>query len=310
MSAQSSRPVFVLVRVLGHSSAFTQILCRSPYFLLVLCFCMAYRWRSFEKTRMNLRSLGCKGGLACFFLASQSVAIFAALLLTRVSNVALLINTSPCFCALLDTFCLKEKTPKRTIVMIIFGIFSVGIIIGGDVVLDPDLTFGNIVALINPISWAFYWAIVREHSKAHPQLEKWDRLLALQVGSGIVIVLIGIIAYAVNPSDLETTVKPVDWLWYFLLGGIVLPVCLLLFSLAPVYITTAEMGCVKMIETVLAPIYIYLYSGEKPASSTYVGGSILITTIIGHSIAAIRDQKSQTSEEVSPSHIVVKAVGD
>ena len=83
-----------------------------PYFLLVLCFCMAYRWRSFEKTRMNLRSLGCKGGLACFFLASQSVAIFAALLLTRVSNVVLLINTSPCFCALLDTFCLKEKNPK------------------------------------------------------------------------------------------------------------------------------------------------------------------------------------------------------
>ena len=76
-----------------------------------------------------------------------------------------------------------------------------------------------------------------------------------------------------------------------------LPVCLLLFSLAPVYITTAEMGCVKMIETVLAPIYIYLCS-EEPASSTYVGGSILIATIIGHSIAAIRDQKSQTSEEV------------
>ena len=104
--------------------------------------------------------------------------------------------------------------------------------------------------------------------------------------------------------------KPIDWLWYFLLGGVVLPVCLLLFSLAPVYITTAEMGCIKMIETVLAPLYIYLYSGEKPVTSTYIGGIILITTIIGHSIAAIRDQKSQTSEEVSPSHIVVEAVGD
>ena len=241
---------FVLVRVLGHSSAYPMH--AGLHTLLVLCFCMA-RVESFEKTRMNLNPLYKEVWRVSFL--SKSVAIFAALLLARVNNVALLINTSPCFCALLDTFCLKEKPPKRTIVMIIFGIFSVGIIIGGDVVLDPDLTFGNIVALINPISWAFYWAIVREHSKAHPQLEKWDRLLALQVGSGIVIILIGIIAYAVNPSDLETTVKPVDWLWYFLLGGIVLPVCLLLFSLAPVYITTAEMGCVKMIETVLASIY-------------------------------------------------------
>ena len=251
---------------------------------------------------MNLRSLGCK----------EVWRVFLASVRYRGTvwhgTTSLTTNTSPCFCALLDTFCLKEKTPKRTIVMIIFGIFSVGIIIGGDVVLDPDLTFGNIVALINPISWAFYWAIVREHSKAHPQLEKWDRLLALQVGSGMVIVLIGII-YAVNHLTWNYC-EPIDWLWYFLLGGVVLPVCLLLFSLAPVYITTAEMGCIKMIETVLAPLYIYLYSGEKPVTSTYIGGIILITTIIGHSIAAIRDQKSQVSEEVSSSHIVVKAVGD
>ena len=304
----SGSPVFVLVRVLGHSSAFTQVLCRSPYFLLVLCICMAYRWGSIEKTRSNLRSLGWKGIFACVFLASQSVAIFAALLLTRVSNVALLINTSPCFCALLDTFCLKEKTPKRTIVMIIFGLASVGIIIGGDVVLDPDLTFGNIVALINPISWAFYWAIVREHSKANPQLEKWDRLLALQVGSGVVIVIIGTIAYLVDPSDLQNTVEPIDWLWYFLLGGIVLPVCLLLFSLAPVYITTAEMGCIKMIETVLAPIYIYLYSGEEPVSSTYIGGIVLVSTIIGHSVAAIRDQSDPVSEKSNPNHLFLDAI--
>lgn len=152
------------------------------------------------------------------------------------SNVALLINTSPCFCALLDTFCLKETTPRRTLIMIIFGLISVGIIVAGDVNLDPRYTLGNIVALINPISWSFFWAIGREHSKANPGQDKWDRLLSLQIGSGIVIVIVGCVAYLMNPIDLETTVRPIDWLWYLLLGGIILPLCLLLFSLAPIYI--------------------------------------------------------------------------
>ena len=244
----SGSPVFVLVRVLGHSSAFTQLLCRSPFFMLVLIIAMFYKWKNIRNIINNLKLLGIKGSLACIFLASQSVAIFVALLLTRVSNVALLINTSPCFCALLDTFCLKERTPMRTIVMIIFGLISVAIIVIGDVNLDPTYTLGNIIALINPISWALFWAIGREHSKANPNLDKWDRLLSLQVGSGIVVCIVGFIAYLINPIDLETTVRPVDWLWYLLLGGIVLPLCLLLFSLAPIYIVS-----------IYVYIYIYIY---------------------------------------------------
>ena len=118
---------------------------------------------------------------------------------------------------------IEERTPMRTIVMIIFGLISVAIIVIGDVNLDPTYTLGNIIALINPISWALFWAIGCEHSKANPNLDKWDRLLSLQVGSGIVVCIVGFIAYLINPIDLETTVRPVDWLWYLLLGGIVLP---------------------------------------------------------------------------------------
>ena len=49
-------------------------------------------------------------------------------------------------------------------------------------------------------------------------------------------------------------------------------------------------GCIKMIETILAPIYIYLYAGEEPIGSTYIGGTILIATIIGHSVVALREE--------------------
>ena len=76
------------------------------------------------------------------------------------------------------------------------------------------------------------------------------------------------------------------------------------------------MGCIKMIETILAPIYIYLYAGEEPIGSTYIGGTILIATIIGHSIVALReehppvvvddnDEEDDTNDETTSSNVSI-----
>ena len=42
----------------------------------------------------------------------------------------------------------------------------------------------------------------------------------------------------------------------------------LLFSLAPMFISTTEMGCIKMLEMGLIPLYGYFYSNEVPAAHT------------------------------------------
>ena len=78
----------------------------------------------------KIAAVGAAGLVGCVFLAAQSIAIYCALLLTRVSNVALLINTSPCFCALGDIYWLGERVPMRTVAMIVMGLISVAVIIG------------------------------------------------------------------------------------------------------------------------------------------------------------------------------------
>ena len=67
-----------------------------------------------------------------------------------------------------------------------------------------------------------------------------------------------------------------------------------------------------MIETILAPIYIYLYAGEEPIGSTYIGGTILIATIIGHSIVALREEHppvvvddNDTNDETTSSNVSI-----
>jgi len=83
------------------------------------------------------------------------------------------------------------------------------------------------------------------------------------------------------PEQAETIEAPLDWFWYllgedmhvqntlqvtlvlgytydmpiprsryFLFGGVCLPITVCLFSLAPSYISTSEMSCIKMLEVV------------------------------------------------------------
>ena len=50
-----------------------------------------------------------------------------------------------------------------------------------------------------------------------------------------------------------------------------IPVVLVLFSLAPRFIATAEMGCIKQLETLCAPFWVYLYDGTARNKAVFIG---------------------------------------
>ena len=70
-------------------------------------------------------------------------------------------------------------------------------------------------------------------------------------------------------------ISSTDWGVYFLFGGVILPTTCLLFSAAPIFISTTLMGCIKQLEMVLIPIYGYLYEGEIPRTEAILGASFL-----------------------------------
>jgi len=289
-------PVFILVRVLKHSTAWTQIACRSVFFVPVMLIAAALKWRTPSVALLHVRRLGWRGFAACVFVAAQSFCIVTALRLTTVANVALLINTSPAFTATLDYFFLREPLPLRTKLMILGGMLSVGIILGSDVAFAADNMVGNVIALGNPVSWACYWAIVRARSKqltcdaaataaaletaASGQRtgaptastfthDKWDDILLFQLGYGGIgaVVASGFnVVTGAWPSEAATINAPIDWLWYFCFGGLCLPICVCLFSLAPSYISTSEMSCIKMTEVAIAPLYAFWYEAAEPST--------------------------------------------
>ena len=63
-----------------------------------------------------------------------------------------------------------------------------------------------------------------------------------------------------------------------------------LLTVGPRYITAAEVSLLMPLETVIAPLLIWLVLGEQPATATLVGGPIVILTLLAHPLQSLRPQ--------------------
>ena len=61
-----------------------------------------------------------------------------------------------------------------------------------------------------------------------------------------------------------------------------------LITLAPRYITAAEVNLFFLLETVLGPFWVWLVIKEQPSAETIVGGVVIIATIATHSILSLK----------------------
>lgn len=74
----------------------------------------------------------------------------------------------------------------------------------------------------------------------------------------------------------------------FVLCAIIIPISFYLILEGPRYITSSEVGLIMLIETVLGPYWVWLAIGEEPSFSTAIGGTIVIISILLHSIWSLK----------------------
>jgi len=61
-----------------------------------------------------------------------------------------------------------------------------------------------------------------------------------------------------------------------------------LVTIAPRFITAAEVNLFFLLETILGPIWVWLVIKEQPSLETILGGSVIILTIAIHSFLALK----------------------
>ncbi|WP_315980212.1 hypothetical protein [Aliamphritea spongicola] len=71
---------------------------------------------------------------------------------------------------------------------------------------------------------------------------------------------------------------------------VVLPAAFILITLGPMRIPAAEVSMMMLLETALGPLWVWLILNEIPPTATLQGGSVVVFTLLAHSLLRWRKQ--------------------
>jgi drug/metabolite transporter (DMT)-like permease len=204
-----------------------------------------------------------------FVLATKFTTAANAILLQYVAQ--LLIIT------VIGIWMLKEKTRLIDVIAIVF-------IFGGMVLffldnLSAGGLMGNIFGIIAGISFGFLFIFARMQKEGSP-------VETILLGN-ILTAIIGVPFTFVQFPDASS------WIGILLLGVVQLGIPYVLYSIAIKHITALEAVLTSTIEPILNPTWVFLVLGERPGQWAFVGGLIVIVSVIVRGILAnVRRAKS------------------
>jgi drug/metabolite transporter (DMT)-like permease len=73
-----------------------------------------------------------------------------------------------------------------------------------------------------------------------------------------------------------------------IMGLLISPISRVFLGNGAKYISASEVSLLMIIETIMAPIWVWIFLDEVPSSYTFIGGSIIIATLIINSIYTLK----------------------
>ena len=251
-----------IIRSFEEASIWQILFLRSFFFLLAL---IAFLLVTYKKNTFNIiKESGLPGLLGGFVLSFSFVAFVVAMSNTTVANVVFIISTQTMFLAIFGYFYLKEKVSLIGLISILLAMCGIIIMVGDSI--SGGSLFGNIVALAIPINFAILVMIIRKNTKV-------DMVPAIFY-SGIFSLIYGFFlaeSFEFTKHDL--------WMG-FLLGVPQLAVSFICITIGSRTVESATVGILMLMETLCAPLWVWLFLNEITPISVFIGGAVIISAII------------------------------
>lgn len=207
-----------------------------------------------------------------------------AIALTNAANVLVIISATPLFAALFSRVLLGERLARRTAIAIGCGMLGVIVTVSGG--LRGGIVIGDLIALVVPLSIALAFTVTR--------LLRIENAWPYYALSGPITALMA------WPSAAPLAPAGLDVLWIALIVLIVSPLSFALISIGPRHLPSAEVSLLLLLETVLGPLWVWLGVGEAPTARAFIGGAILLATLIWHSLASLRRERRPPEVALTP----------
>ncbi len=227
--------------------------------------------RHFQPGNTALRP-GKAGLIAGICYGLSTITFLGGVFNTTTANVVFIVAFTPMFAALFGWLFLAEHPSRATWITMLAMIFGVGLIVSGG--LSAGETLGNLSALATTVLLAGAITIGRK--------TRVDLGLVPLVAT-IIPAIVGLTMMA--PDGLTSVPSPS---WVLFDGLVMLPVAFWCLATGPKYLTGAEVGMCYLLETVLAPIWVWMIFSEEMQARTLLGGAILILSLVGHALWQMR----------------------
>ena len=199
-----------------------------------------------------------------------------AMMNTSVANVVFIISTQTMFLAILGYFYLNEKISLISLISIILAMSGITVMVGDSI--TQGTFFGNLVALVIPISFSILIMLVRKNSN----LDLVPAVWYASIFSGI---------YSIIMVD-SFNFSNHDILMGFLLGVPQLTFGFICITIGSRTTRSVTVGLLMLTETIFAPLWVWLFLEEIPPFSVFMGGMIIVFAII---IKSFEKNKSVTA---------------
>ncbi|RCS23127.1 DMT family transporter [Phyllobacterium salinisoli] len=209
----------------------------------------------------------------------SSIAFLSAVFMTSTANLVFILAFNPMFAALLSWLFLKERPKPVTLIAMVFMLLGVAIIVSEG--FSSGRWLGDLVAVLSTLLMASAITISRSTGE--------DMGLTAILSTCIPFLLAAFMVLT------HTGFAIADPKWILLDGAIMMPIAFLCLATGPKYISGPEVGMFYLLETILAPVWVWIIFLETPSRQSLVGGLILIVTLVVHSLWQLRDARRARS---------------
>jgi drug/metabolite transporter (DMT)-like permease len=255
----------IFVRNVAMANAWEIVFWRSLFMVLFLFGMLAWWHRGAVWSKIS--AVGAAGVVSGALLAATFFFFILSITRNTAANTFVLMSTGPFFVALMGLAFLGERVPGRTWAAIAVALAGITLMFVEG--LDAGRSFGNLLALGVPAAFAVNIVILR---RMHATV---DMVPAVLIAGLISIVVALPFAWPLAPA-------PRDLALLAPMGVVQLGLGCVLMTRATRYLSASEIGLLCLVETILAPIWVWIGVGERPSALALAGGIVVLTALIGN----------------------------
>ena len=235
---------------------------RSLFFTLTVLSFLIISYK--KETLKSFYNSGIPGFFGGIILSFGFCGYVFAMYNTTVANTNFIISLQILFLAIFGYFFLKEKINSTTLISIFLAMTGVLIMVGNS--LSPGELSGNLAAFTMPITFAILIMIIRKF----PTVD----MVPAQFIAGVSSCLIGFFL------STKIMISSHDIFLGFLAGFFQVGFGFIFITIGARTTPSAMVGIIMLSESVLGPLWAFLFVSERPSIYGLIGGTIILSAVL------------------------------